>query len=48
MNAEQQELVRTTFARLAVMPEVARALFYERLFEANPDFRPLFTDQSVA
>ena len=42
MNAAQQELVRTTFARLAVMPEVAAALFYERLFEANPDFRALF------
>ena len=42
MNAEQQELVRTTFARLAVMPEVAGALFYERLFGANPSFRPLF------
>ena len=36
MNAAQQELVRTTFARLAVMPEVAGALFYERLFAANP------------
>ena len=42
MNAAQQELVRTTFARLAVMPEVAGALFYERLFAANPGFRPLF------
>ena len=42
MNAAQQELVRTTFARLAVMPEVAGALFYERLFSANPSFRPLF------
>jgi hemoglobin-like flavoprotein len=42
VNAEQQELVRTTFARLAVMPEVAGALFYERLFGANPSFRPLF------
>ena len=42
MNAAQQELVRTTFARLAVMPEVAGALFYERLFLANPNFRPLF------
>ena len=38
MNAAQQELVRTTFARLAVMPEVAGALFYERLFAANPSF----------
>ena len=42
MNAAQQELVRTTFATLAVMPEVAGALFYERLFAANPSFRPLF------
>jgi len=42
VNAAQQELVRTTLARLAVMPEVAGALFYERLFEVSPSFRPLF------
>ena len=42
MNAAQQEIVRTTFATLAVMPEVAAALFYERLFAANPNFRLLF------
>ena len=42
MNAAQQQLVWTTFAKLAVMPEVAGALFYERLFAANPTFRPLF------
>ena len=42
MNAAQQELVRATFARLAVMPEVAGALFYERLFDTCPSFRPLF------
>jgi len=42
VNAAQQDLVRTSFARLAVMPEVASALFYERLFAANPSFRPLF------
>ena len=42
MNAAQQELVRTTFSQLAVMPEVAGALFYERLFTVNPNFRPLF------
>jgi len=42
VNAAQQELVRTTFGRLAVMPEVAGALFYERLFAANPGFQPLF------
>ena len=42
MNATQQGLVQTTFARLAVMPEVAGALFYERLFVTNPSFRSLF------
>jgi hemoglobin-like flavoprotein len=42
VNAAQQELVRTTFAKLAVMPEVSGALFYERLFAANPNFRALF------
>jgi hemoglobin-like flavoprotein len=42
VNTAQQELVRTSFARLAVMPEVAGALFYERLFATNPRFRPLF------
>jgi len=42
VNEAQQKLVLTTFAKLAVMPEVTAALFYERLFETNPDFRPLF------
>jgi hemoglobin-like flavoprotein len=42
VNVAQQELVWTSFAKLAVMPEVAGALFYERLFAANPTFRPLF------
>ncbi len=42
MNAAQQDLVRATFARLAVMPEVAGALFYQRLFDLNPELRPLF------
>ena len=42
MNTAQQELVRASFARLAVIPEVAGALFYERLFASKPSFRPLF------
>lgn len=44
MNSAQQELVRVTFSKVAIMPEVAGALFYERLFAANPAFRPLFKD----
>lgn len=42
MNAAQQKLVQTSFAQLAVMPDVAGALFYERLFATNPSFRLLF------
>jgi hemoglobin-like flavoprotein len=42
VDAAQYEIVRTTFAKLAVMPDVAGALFYERLFAANPNFRALF------
>jgi hemoglobin-like flavoprotein len=42
VDMAQQKLVRASFAKLAVMPEVAGALFYERLFAVNPDFRPLF------
>jgi len=42
VDRTQQELVRATFARLAVMPEVAGALFYERLFADRPDLRPMF------
>ena len=44
MNSAQQEIVRVTFSKLAIMPEVAGALFYERLFAANPTFRELFKD----
>ena len=42
MNAAQQKLVQTSFAQLAVMPDVAGALFYERLFATKPSFRLLF------
>jgi hemoglobin-like flavoprotein len=42
VNVAQQELVQASFAKLAVMPEVAGALFYERLFATNPGFRQLF------
>ena len=39
----EQEFVRDSFARVAMMPEVAAALFYERLFTINPSFLLLFT-----
>jgi hemoglobin-like flavoprotein len=42
MTPTEQDLVRASFAELAGMPEVAGALFYERLFGEHPEFRPMF------
>jgi hemoglobin-like flavoprotein len=42
VDPAEQQLVRASFARLAMMPEVAAALFYERLFTINPSLRSLF------
>ena len=42
MTPSERDLVRASFAEVALMPEVAGALFYERLFTINPDFRALF------
>jgi hemoglobin-like flavoprotein len=42
VTPSEQEAVRASFAEVALMPEVAGALFYERLFILNPDFRALF------
>jgi hemoglobin-like flavoprotein len=42
MTPSDREIVRASFAEVAILPEVAGALFYERLFTLNPDFRTLF------
>jgi len=42
MTPSDGEILRTSFAKVALMPEVAGALFYERLFTINPDYRALF------
>ncbi len=42
MDRTQLDLVRTTFAGIATMPDVAGALFYERLFAETPAFRAMF------
>lgn len=48
MTPEQIRLVRNSFAALAgVKDEVAR-VFYERLFELEPDLRPLFSSDPQA
>ena len=43
MTAQQVYLVRKSFAELARHDHVAALVFYRRLFEIDPDLRPLFT-----
>ena len=42
MTREQIRLVRTSFAKLHPVLNEAAVLFYARLFELDPDIRPLF------
>ena len=42
VSPSDRELMRASFAQVALMPDVAGALFYERLFTVNPEFRALF------
>ncbi len=42
MTNEQKRLVQKTFAQIEPIAETAAGMFYNRLFEEDPDLRPLF------
>ena len=42
MTPEQIQLVRTSFAAVALIAEQAGMMFYDRLFTIDPALRPLF------
>jgi hemoglobin-like flavoprotein len=42
MKQEQVKLVKDTFAQVQPIADVAAAMFYNRLFELDPELRPLF------
>ena len=42
MTPEQKTLVQSSFAKVAPIAETAAALFYGKLFELDPDLKPLF------
>lgn len=42
MNAEQIQLVQSTFTQVKPVADTAAAMFYQRLFELDPSLRPLF------
>jgi hemoglobin-like flavoprotein len=45
---EQVQLVQSSFARIAPIKDQAAALFYRRLFELDPNLRPLFKGDMTA
>jgi hemoglobin-like flavoprotein len=42
MDQNQQALVRSSFAKVAPISDLAAAMFYDRLFAIGPNLRPLF------
>lgn len=42
MTADQIHLLRKSFGRVEEQAQVAALVFYRRLFELNPELRPLF------
>ena len=42
MTPEQIRMVQTSFAEVAPIADQAAAMFYSKLFELDPDLRPLF------
>jgi len=42
MTPQQIEIVQSTFAKVAPIAEIAADLFYARLFELDPQLKPMF------
>ncbi len=48
MSPEQRQLVRDTWQQVGPIADTASALFYDRLFEIDPDIRTLFRHADMA
>ena len=48
MNDTTRKLVQDSFARVVPIADTAASLFYGRLFEIDPDTRPLFASTDMA
>ena len=42
MTPEEKELVQSSFSQVALISDLAASLFYDRLFELDPELRLLF------
>jgi nitric oxide dioxygenase len=48
MTPAQQTLVQTSFAKVAPIADLAATIFYEELFDRDPELRKLFKDDMTA
>lgn len=48
MSPEQKTLVKTTWAKVVPIADVAAGLFYERLFDIDSSTRPMFKSTDMA
>jgi len=47
MSPETTQILKTTWAKVAPISDVAANLFYERLFTLDPSLRPLFANADM-
>jgi hemoglobin-like flavoprotein len=47
MTAEQKQLVQDSWALVVPIADTAAELFYGKLFELDPDLKPLFTNSDM-
>ena len=47
MTPQQIELVKTSFSQVAPIADQAAELFYSKLFETDPELKPLFKGDMV-
>jgi hemoglobin-like flavoprotein len=47
LTSVQISLVKRSWSKLLPIADVAAALFYDRLFEINPELRPMFKTQDL-
>jgi hemoglobin-like flavoprotein len=48
MSPEQRQIIRNTWQQVGPISDTASALFYDRLFEIDPDVRTLFRHADMA
>lgn len=48
LSIDEKELIRLSWSKVMASPKIGADLFYGRLFDVNPDLRPLFKGDMVS